>query len=106
MDALRTTSTLESWHWKFNKKINFTNPTLENLFSNLQLKQCRVEKVLFSNDMGDNTSLINQASLKRYNRVKEIAQEPYSHKKRLQNLGKLALALIKNNLYPPKIVYT
>ena len=80
-DALRTTSTLESWHRQFNKKVNFTNPTLEHLFSNLQLEQCRVEKVSFSNDMGDNTSLINQASLKRYVRVKEIAQEPYSQKK-------------------------
>ena len=87
---------MESWHKEFNGLVNFANSTFEHLFTNLQVEQGKTKMLLNQFDSKKYTHKKNEKSLKKYNRIKKIAKEPYSDKRRLKHLGLLAVALMTN----------
>ena len=65
-DGLRTTSSLESWHKKFNAAVNKKSPPFENLFRCLQTEQARVEKLLYKESLEISIVKINKNSQEKF----------------------------------------
>ena len=96
--VMKTTSSLELWHNKFKNMVNRKAPTFEWFYDCLLTEQSSTENLMISIRNNLETTYTTKRKTNIFNNINTLSKESYDASTVLENLEKLAVALMNSDL--------